>query len=85
MDEDLVIPCVDALGSYGDKDPWFDLSDLDAVGIRVVKDLCFACPIRLDCLAQADRADASWAYGIWGGLTPAERRARRKNQAKDVA
>lgn len=39
----------------------------DLAGIAEAKQICAACPVRLECLRAAD----SW--GIWGGLTAAER------------
>lgn len=37
------------------------------------KRICAACPVGLDCLAEALRTRQP--HGVWGGLTPAERRA----------
>lgn len=33
--------------------------------------LCRGCPVRVDCLSHALATDTR--YGIWGGLTPAQR------------
>jgi WhiB family redox-sensing transcriptional regulator len=40
---------------------------------REVRNVCAACPVRLECLADAldSRAD----FGVWGGMTERERRA----------
>lgn len=35
--------------------------------------ICRACPVRLECLADA--LDNQIEYGVWGGLTERERRA----------
>lgn len=40
---------------------------------RAARELCFSCPVRLECLADA--LDAHVAFGVWGGLTERERRA----------
>ncbi|WP_262847710.1 WhiB family transcriptional regulator [Mumia quercus] len=37
------------------------------------KQLCRACPVKLECLAEALDNDIEW--GIWGGMTERERRA----------
>jgi len=36
------------------------------------RDLCFECPVRVDCLAEALRSGEQW--GVWGGFTPNARR-----------
>lgn len=37
--------------------------------------ICSSCPVRLDCLDYAMRAETQWGrYGIWGGLSPEQRR-----------
>ena len=40
---------------------------------RTARELCFGCPVRLECLADA--LDARVTFGVWGGLTGRERRA----------
>ncbi|MEE6281528.1 WhiB family transcriptional regulator [Georgenia sunbinii] len=40
---------------------------------RAARELCFHCPVRLECLADA--LDAHVPFGVWGGLTERERRA----------
>ena len=37
------------------------------------KQLCRACPVRTECLAEALDTEIEW--GVWGGLTERERRA----------
>jgi WhiB family transcriptional regulator, redox-sensing transcriptional regulator len=44
--------------------------------IEQAKRICGGCPIRVDCLRHA--IDHSEADGVWGGLTPAERRRFRR-------
>ena len=40
---------------------------------RQVRSRCFACEVRLECLADALDSEAN--FGVWGGLTERERRA----------
>ncbi|MCI1675760.1 MAG: WhiB family transcriptional regulator [Ancrocorticia sp.] len=40
---------------------------------RQVRQVCFSCPVRLNCLADA--LDSETSFGVWGGLTERERRA----------
>lgn len=40
---------------------------------RQVRTRCFACQVRLECLADALQSQAN--FGVWGGLTERERRA----------
>ena len=40
---------------------------------RDARSLCFACPVRMECLAEALNSESS--FGVWGGLTERERRA----------
>lgn len=40
---------------------------------RDVRTLCFGCPVRTQCLADA--LDSHTEFGVWGGLTERERRA----------
>lgn len=40
---------------------------------RQVRQVCFSCSVRLECLADA--LDSNTAFGVWGGLTERERRA----------
>ena len=37
------------------------------------KALCFGCPVRAECLADA--LDNQIEYGVWGGMTERQRRA----------
>ncbi|WP_182049912.1 WhiB family transcriptional regulator [Changpingibacter yushuensis] len=53
-------------------------SDPDALFVRgaaqrQVRQVCFSCPVRLNCLADA--LDSETTFGVWGGLTERERRA----------
>ena len=40
---------------------------------REVRTVCFGCPVRLQCLADA--LDSRTDFGVWGGMTERERRA----------
>lgn len=44
---------------------------------RQARELCYSCPVRLQCLAEALNADTD--FGVWGGLTERERRALIRN------
>ena len=37
------------------------------------KQMCFACPVKTECLAEALDNEIEW--GVWGGMTERERRA----------
>lgn len=43
---------------------------------KAVLDTCRGCPVRLECLEEARRCETPWEgrQGIWGGLTPGQRR-----------
>jgi hypothetical protein len=42
-------------------------------GVDRAKSVCGRCPVRVECLDMARRAEDGSRYGIYGGLTPAER------------
>jgi WhiB family transcriptional regulator, redox-sensing transcriptional regulator len=49
--------------------------------VDAAKRTCYTCPVRMQCLQWAIRADER--EGIWGGLTPGERRKlRTRSQRK---
>ena len=48
----------------------------DTAGIAIAKAFCRPCPVRMECLAEALRLGERW--GVWGGLTPAERAVLRR-------
>lgn len=52
-------------------DPWFPLAGFDNQG-TAAKRVCASCPVKDECLAVALTYGED--YGIWGGLTAAERR-----------
>lgn len=39
---------------------------------RDVRQICFSCPVRMECLAEA--LNTRCTFGVWGGLTERERR-----------
>lgn len=45
-----------------------------------IRDFCFQCPVRLQCLGYALRTDTT--EGWWGGHSPAERRVMAKERRK---
>jgi WhiB family transcriptional regulator, redox-sensing transcriptional regulator len=52
---------------------------------RTARELCFGCPVREACLAEA--LDTATEFGVWGGMTERERRAllRRHPEVTDWA
>jgi WhiB family transcriptional regulator, redox-sensing transcriptional regulator len=40
---------------------------------RQARELCFSCPVRLECLVDA--LDNRIQFGVWGGMTERERRS----------
>ena len=63
-----------ACRDHEDPDLWFPGADRD--NTLLAKAICAECPVQIDCLtyARTERID----HGIWGGLTPAERRKIRR-------
>ena len=45
----------------------------------VAKRICATCPVQPECAAHALAVDER--YGVWGGLTAAERQQRRRRRA----
>jgi WhiB family redox-sensing transcriptional regulator len=72
----------DAMEPYGElpchnyPDAFFYDENAKVAGFKhqyiTAKALCAECPIRLECLEYALAADEE--YGVWGGLSPVERR-----------
>ncbi|MDQ4445404.1 WhiB family transcriptional regulator [Bifidobacterium longum] len=52
---------------------------------EIAKQACLSCPVRAECLRQA--LETGEQYGIWGGMTPEERRdlARRDMRRRRIA
>ena len=66
------------LGGCTDSDPEAFFPSSGAEPDDAVRKICTACPVREDCLVDAIRRGEE--FGIWGGLTYAERlvEARRR-------
>lgn len=64
-------PCTTA----SEPDLWFPDDETDAGATATAKAVCAECPVRSRCLDEAMLAGDE--YGIWGGLTTAERAASR--------
>lgn len=66
-----------------DPELFYPIGDIDRVGGAPwtqgleAKRVCSGCPVRLECLASAIEHERGlsigYRYGVWGGLTPAER------------
>lgn len=56
-----------------DTNLWYGERGGDYTVSRQSKAVCFACPVRQQCLDYA--IDNNEEYGIWGGLSETERRA----------
>lgn len=58
-------------------DPW-DADPGDRVVSPTAAAFCKQCPVRRECLLEglrSDKMNGDVAYGVWGGLSPKERRA----------
>lgn len=60
-------------------DPWF--SD-DSDEQMVARSICMSCPARADCIVHALVND--FEYGIFGGLSPEERKPLRENMLQEL-
>jgi WhiB family transcriptional regulator, redox-sensing transcriptional regulator len=56
---------------------WFPANDLGAVGgvdaYAEARPICMTCPVKASCA----KAGANERFGMWGGLTPTQRRLKR--------
>jgi hypothetical protein len=70
LETDKAIPC------EGSED-WVQMEGASAAAnpdvFRPEQVSCFRCPIRVECFSKATREQPK--YGIWGGTTPAQRKA----------
>ena len=66
-----------AKGKCVEMDPEIFFSER-ADNIRMAKQACKACEVKDVCLDEAFRKDEQW--GVWGGLTDAERRALKRRR-----
>lgn len=66
----------------GDPEDWFPVGveggKLFEAGAQAAKARCFGCPMLAECRAIA--LTEFPAHGIWGGMTPDERRATRRSR-----
>lgn len=74
----IVVPCQNT-----DPDLWFSGTSLDdeesyTYAYRVAIEFCKNCPVRNLCLEYA--MANSEEYGIWGGLTPMDRKRLRRGE-----
>ena len=60
-----------ACGALVEQDP--DAMFVQGAAQRDARVVCFACPVRMDCLVES--FEQGVAFGVWGGLTERERRA----------
>ena len=54
--------------------------DDDRADYTLARRLCGSCPVRKSCLADAQRTRVN--HGMFGGLTPKERRAARRRDGR---
>lgn len=60
-------------------DLWFADSTHTAENKRA-KQICKECPVRVECLEDALKGNIQ--FGVWGGLTPLERRALKRKMRR---
>lgn len=63
---------------HGHRDPDLWFAD-DVASQRQARSFCAVCPVREECLLYALEHDLD--FGVWGGLTPAERTEIRRAAA----
>lgn len=56
-------------------------TDSDWQGIDAARSICAECPVRFECLTEA--MDNGEQFGMWGGLTPAERTSMRRRVSRN--
>ena len=64
------------MGSCSKSDP--DALFVQGAAQNRAKAVCFGCPVRAECLADA--LDNRTEFGVWGGMTERERRALLKRR-----
>jgi hypothetical protein len=64
-------------GQLIEPDMWFDQTQK---GQSIAVELCYKCPLILRCAAQA--VENNEEFGVWGGLTPENRKRMKKNQTR---
>lgn len=63
-------------GPDGERQPERDIREAKA------KTVCFACPVRTDCLEDALIPGSTRQHGVRGGMTAEERIAERRNRTR---
>jgi WhiB family transcriptional regulator, redox-sensing transcriptional regulator len=63
----------------GGREKWSDKTERERQAVA----LCACCPAITECLDEAETRGERW--GIWGGLTAGQRRARRRSVAGTTA
>ena len=56
------------------------MSERELFEFRRSKEICFECPVREECLQDA--LVSNMQFGIWGGLTPQERRSLKRKMKR---
>jgi WhiB family transcriptional regulator, redox-sensing transcriptional regulator len=67
-------------------DLFFPVGEVGEEPVRQAEEakvVCFACPVRQECLEYALATDQP--FGIWGGTTEAERRAIKRRRRRRAA
>lgn len=67
---------LDGICVGGDPERWFPTPG-DSAAIEYAVGICNTCPVRVRCLTYALETDSAW--GIFGGLTEAQRRQIKEN------
>ena len=65
-----------------DPEMWFP-SPSESEKLAAAKNVCLACPVRVECLEAALRVNEE--HGVWGGMSRSERRelaARRRREER---
>lgn len=62
------------MASEARSDSLFFPSGYESGAARSAVKMCLACPVWRECLEWAATSSDSWAWGIYGGLLPVERK-----------
>lgn len=77
LDETGEVPCQSAPSMFFTDDE--QTTSEKILNVRYAKQLCWGCPIRLECLDYA--VSNSETEGVWGGLAERERKGLRRGRA----
>lgn len=74
----------EALCKGKDNDIFFpdDATPMTSKRVKLAKEICKVCPVRTECLYIAISTDER--FGIWGGFSPRERKAIRREFKKEI-